>query len=159
MAWSDVRLLVSAGGRSWSGFGCQPPALLTEASCGETMSDATTAAVIVIVSVGVVISYPSLMYPPLRTPAGMGRETQLYTHKPQRAIRDADRSHEELTARYHGLVARSLGQPVWEDEWFRRHEAAFRRPPLERWWAVDLWGSWAVWKILAVIFVVIYALR
>ncbi|HLF82282.1 MAG TPA: hypothetical protein VI410_10975, partial [Anaerolineales bacterium] len=34
------------------------------------MSDATTAAVIVIVSVGVVISYPSLMYPPLRTAAG-----------------------------------------------------------------------------------------
>src|SRR3990172_12404255 len=70
MAWSYFRLLVSAAGRSWSGFGCQPPALLTEASCGETMSDATTAAVIVIVSVGVVISYPSLMYPPLRTAAG-----------------------------------------------------------------------------------------
>src|SRR3970040_3039794 len=70
MAWSYFRLHVHAAGRSWSGFGCQPPALLTEASCGETMSDATTAAVIVILSVGVVISYPSLMYPPLRSAAG-----------------------------------------------------------------------------------------
>ena len=176
------------------------------------MSDATTAAVILILSVGVVISYPSLMYPPLRTAAGralwvlswplravwrvfqwigsapaergrlglevrelvqyaegkarelaeatgrMWLETQLYIHKPQHAIRDADRTHEELTARFHGLVARSFGQPVWEDEWFREHEAAFRRPPLERWWAIDLWGSWAVWKILTAIFVVTYAL-
>lgn len=176
------------------------------------MSDATTAAVVLIVSIGVVISYPSFMYPPFRMAGSrllralawpvralwrtghglatvpsermrlgqeirelaqfaegkaaelveatgrMWLETQLYIHKPQHAIKDADRQHEFLTARLHRLKAESYGKPVHQDDWFRQHEVAFHRPPLERWWEFDLWFTWAVWKLLGLIFMVAYAL-
>jgi hypothetical protein len=79
----------------------------------------------------------------------MWLETQLYIHKPQRAIRG--RSHHELTARYRA-GGESLGQPVWGggSAGMRR----IRRPP-EQWWAIDLWGSWGL-EDPAVTFVVIY---
>jgi hypothetical protein len=178
----------------------------------QAVSDATAAAVVLIVSIGVVISYPTFMYPPLRSagtrffralvwplraarqalrdlrsrPVGrrmlgqevhelaqfaeakarelaeatgrMWLETQLYIHKPQHAIRDADRQHEALTSRLHQLTAATYGQPVQQDEWFQRHEATFRPPPRERWWEIDLWFTWAVWKMLAVIFIAAYSL-
>jgi hypothetical protein len=176
------------------------------------VSDATAAAVVLIVSIGVVISYPSFMYPPFRSAGSrffralgwparwlwrsshglatkpsermrlgqeihelaqfaevkakelaeatgrMWLETQLYIHKPQHAIKDADRQHEVLTARLHRLMAESYGQPVYQDDWFREHETAFRRPPIESWWEIDLWLTWAVWQCLALIFIVAYAL-
>ena len=34
----------------------------------------------------------------------------------------------------------------------------FPGPPADLWWQIDLWSSWAVWRILAAIFVVTYAL-
>ncbi len=176
------------------------------------MSDATTAAVILIISVGVVISYPSLMYPPIRRATNriiralgwpfrslwrecqritggirerrelrqeipelvqfaqdraaelveatgrMWLETQLYIHKPQNMIGDADRDHETLTERQRALLAKSYGQPVYKDEWFQRHESMFPRPSFERWWELDMWFTWVVWKVLAAIFIATYAL-
>lgn len=175
------------------------------------MSDLTKAAILLIFSVGLVISYPTLMYPPIRNAmrrviwvlgwpiraiwrvclsiadapgqwvrlqkeilrlaelaerreqelteaAGrMWLETQLFTHKPRDLIRNADRNHGALTTLHSELIADTFGRPVWKDEWYQRHEKAFRMPPKDLWWQVDLWLSWAVWRILAAVFVVTYA--
>jgi len=169
------------------------------------------AAVILLISIGLVISYPTLMYPPIRKAvrkfvwllgwpfravwrAGLslaaapgervqlqqeilrlaelaevreqqlteaaGRmwlETQLFLHKPRDLIRNADRNHGALTAFHSELRADTFGRPVSKELWFQQHEKAFRIPPKEVWWQVDLWLYWAIWRILAAVFVVTYA--
>ncbi|MEK6588109.1 MAG: hypothetical protein AABY97_04640, partial [Chloroflexota bacterium] len=175
------------------------------------MSDPTKAAILLMISVGLVLSYPSLMYPPIRKAtrrvvwvlcwplravwrvclslaaapgeglrlhkeilklaelaerreqelaeaAGrMWLETQLFPHKPRDLIRNADRNHGALTNLHSELIADTFGRPVWKEEWYQRHEKAFRRPPGELWWQVDLWLTWALWRVLAAVFVVTYA--
>ncbi len=176
------------------------------------MSNASKAVIILIFSIGLVLSYPAMMYPPIRrgarklwlalgwplraarrarsaiaeyprrwrhlrseierlaalaerreheltaTAGRMLLETQLYTYKPSDLIRNADRNHGKLTDLHAELKAKTYGTPVTEDQWFRQHEQAYRPPPLESWWQVDLWFSWAIWKLMAAFFIVAYAL-
>ena len=175
------------------------------------LNDPMKAAVILIIAIGLVISYPALMYPPIRKGArrvvwilgwpirtvwrtgqslaaapgervqlrqeilrlaelaeereqqlteAAGRmwlETQLFLHKPKDLIRNADRNHGALSAFHTELIADTFGRPVTQEEWFRQHEKAFRIPPKDLWWQVDLWLYWAIWRFLAAMFVVIYA--
>ncbi|MGH2621035.1 MAG: hypothetical protein ACRDHG_10765, partial [Anaerolineales bacterium] len=161
------------------------------------MNDPMKAAVILMISIGLVLSYPALMYPPIRKAsrrfvwilgwpfrtvwrAGLslaaapgervqlqqeilrlaelaeGREqelteaagrmwleTQLFLHKPRELIRNADRNHGALTAFHSELIADTFGRPVSKEQWFQQHEKAFRIPPKEVWWQVDLWLYWA----------------
>lgn len=176
------------------------------------MSNATKAVIILIFSIGLVLSYPAMMYPPIRrgarrlwhalgwplraarrartaiselpdrwrhlrgeverlarlaerreeqlnaTAGRMLLETQLYTYKPSDLIRNADRNHGKLADLHAELKAKTFGAPVTGDQWFQEHEKAYRHPPLELWWQVDLWFSWAIWKLLAATFIVAYAL-
>lgn len=176
------------------------------------MSNASKAVIILILSIGLVVSYPALMYPPIRrgarkllralgwpvrtirraiadlrqlpehwrwlrsemerlsalaerreedltaTAGRMWLETQLYTYKPSDLIRNADRNHAALAELHAELRGRTFGQPVYQDEWFQRHEKTYVRPAWEVWWQVDLWFSWLLWKLLAAFFVVAYAL-
>lgn len=176
------------------------------------MSNAAKAAILLIFSVGLVISYPALMHPPIRKAArrllfalgwpvravrrafsalaaaperrrwlrseivrlaelaesreeqltaAAGRmwlETQLYTYKPTDLIRNADRNHAALAELHAEIRARTFGKSVSQDEWFQQHEQTYRIPPLEQWWQIDLWFSWAAWRVLAAFFVVTYAL-
>ena len=87
----------------------------------------------------------------------MWLETQLYLHKPRDLIRNADRNHGALTAFHSELIAETFGRPVSREEWFQQHQKAFRIPPKDVWWQVDLWLYWAIWQILAAVFVVTYA--
>jgi len=175
------------------------------------LSNLTKAAIILVVSVGLVLSYPTVMYPPIRkaarrftrllgwpfraawraglslaaapgerrqlqkeilrlTKLAEGREhelteaagrmwleTQLFIHKPRDVIRNADRSHGALTTFHSELIAETFGRPVSRDEWFQQHQKAFRIPPKDVWWQVDLWLYWGIWQILAAVFVVAYA--
>jgi hypothetical protein len=175
------------------------------------LSDPTKAAIILIISIGLVISYPTLMYPPIRNAIrraifalgwpfrAIGRvrlsiaqapgqwvrlqkeilrlaelaesreqelteaagrmwlETQVFPHKPKELIRNADRNHGILSALHSELIAETFGRPVSKEAWFQKHEKAFRMPPRDDWWQVDLWFTWAVWRILAAVFVVTYA--
>ena len=178
---------------------------------GLVLNDPMKAAVILIISIGLVISYPTLMYPPIRratrrfvwllgwpfragwrtgqslaaAPAeraqlqkeilrlvqlaeareqelteAAGRmwlETQLFLHKPRELIRNADRNHGALAEFHSELIADTFGRPVSTEDWFQQHEKSFRLPPKEVWWQVDLWLYWAIWRVLAAVFVVTYA--
>lgn len=186
--------------------------LHTQPARSHAMTDTAKAALILIFSLGLVVSYPALMYPPIRrgarklmhwlgwpvrtvrrsyqnlrelperwrtlrseierlsdlaaaretelteTAGRMWLETQLYTYKPSDLIRNADRNHASLAELHAELRARTFGKPVTQDEWFRQHDQAYRPPPLEEWWQVDLWFSWLVWKLLAAFFMIAYAL-
>ncbi len=176
------------------------------------MTDTTKAAIILIFSIGLVVSYPALMYPPIQkgarrllhllgwpiravkrahkaivgfpdrwrglkadierlselaqareaeltaTAGRMWLETQLYTYKPSDLIRNADRNHASLAELHAELRAKTFGRPVSSEAWFKEHEQTFRPPPLEKWWQVDLWFSWAIWKLLAFVFISAYVL-
>ncbi len=176
------------------------------------MSYSTRAAIMLIFSVGLVISYPAFTYPPMKKAArrilwilawplraawriiqwlaavpaewiqiqkeipelleaaqrkedllneAAGRmwlATQLYTNKPRILIGDADRDHGAVIARHAELKADTFGRPVWEEDWYQIHEKAFSRPDEELRWQIDLWLAWAIWRILALIFSVSYAL-
>ena len=176
------------------------------------MSYSTKAVILLIITVGLVISYPSLTYPPIRKAArkllwilgwpfraiwrvclwiaaapiewaryqreipdlalaaegkeqelalSAGRmwlETQLYTYKPRLLIANSDHDHGALAALHEELRAKTFGRPVARDAWFQSNEKAYPRPTLERWWQIDLWFAWAVWQILAVIYIVAYAI-
>jgi hypothetical protein len=176
------------------------------------MSSSAKAAILLIFSVGLVISYPSITYPPLRNfflkilralvwpiwavwqvgrwvvaapgewsrlqkelpeladvadgreqelmlAAGkMWLETQMFTHKPRLLIGKVDREHGELALVLQELRAKTFGRPVTEEPWFKRHSEAFRPPPLEIWWQIDLWFAWLVWQLLAAFFRLAYAI-
>ena len=176
------------------------------------MSYSTIATIMLVFSVGLVISYPALKYPPIRAalhkvflgltwpfrvlwrtgrwlasvPAewvrlqkeipglveaaqvkeeelneAAGRmwlDTQLYENKPRILIGNADRDHGALHARHAELRADTFGKPVWEEGWYQVHEKAFTKPSEELQWQIDLWLSWFVWRILALMYIACYAL-
>ena len=88
----------------------------------------------------------------------MWLDTQLYENKPLILIGNADRDHGALHRQHAELRADTFGKPVWEEDWYRIHDKAFPIPAGELKWQIDLWFSWVVWRILALLYIVSYTL-